>query len=148
MKRVVSALIVMIALVAMAVWAQQEVPPTGRDLDYLLTVIEKQEESIKMLQKEIEELRGKVAQLEANVTALSGGGKTGNRAVLPPSLEKWRHNLKRGMTYDQVRRVLGEPLEIYAAGTCYEKWYYSKHRSYAWVGFCSSRVDSWQEPKH
>jgi hypothetical protein len=63
----------------------------------------------------------------------------------PPGLRGWRQ-VTKGMTHQQIRSILGEPLRIRSSGGL-EEWYFSVERysSYVWFG-SGDLVVSWSEP--
>lgn len=62
---------------------------------------------------------------------------------VPPGLSSWR-KLKRGLSRDEVRSILGEPSTI--SGGAVEFWYYKKDYSLGSLTFVGSFLDSWSEP--
>lgn len=67
----------------------------------------------------------------------------------PRQLERWRNrvnwrSLTKGMSREDVRRVLGEPNRI--EGGSFEHWYYGPLGTSARVTFYSDVVSSWTEP--
>ena len=63
----------------------------------------------------------------------------------PPGLRGWRQ-VTKGMTRQQIRSILGEPLRIRSSGGL-EEWYFSVelYGSYVWFG-SGDLVVSWSEP--
>jgi len=61
-----------------------------------------------------------------------------------PGLRAWRQ-ITNGMTRQQIRALLGEPLRINATGL--EEWYYSDDQLGAFVWFNSQGVCGWREPR-
>jgi len=61
-----------------------------------------------------------------------------------PGLRAWRQ-ITKGMTRQQIRALLGEPLKINATGL--EEWYYSDDELGAFVWFNSQGVCGWREPR-
>ena len=57
------------------------------------------------------------------------------------SLANWR-SLKKGMSYDEVRGILGEPSRI--QGGTFAHWFYTNRSN---VTFYEDRLDSWTEPR-
>jgi len=55
----------------------------------------------------------------------------------------WR-KLQRGMSYSQVREILGEPKKISGGYTTY--WYYKSNNYESMVTFTNDKVSGWQEP--
>lgn len=83
-----------------------------------------------------------VANLEKRVKELESLVKSKPVNV---SIEKatWR-KLQRGMSFSQVRGILGEPKTIKAGSLTY--WYYSSSSSSSTITFWNDRLDSWVEP--
>ncbi len=61
-----------------------------------------------------------------------------------PGLRAWRQ-ITNGMTRQQIRALLGEPLKISATGL--EEWYYCDDQLGAFVWFNSQGVCGWREPR-
>lgn len=63
----------------------------------------------------------------------------------PAGLRGWRQ-VAKGMTHQQIRAILGEPIRIQSSGGL-EEWYFSADRysSYVWFG-SGDLVVSWSEP--
>lgn len=60
----------------------------------------------------------------------------------------WRYGLKRGMSKDAVRGVLGEPDNVAEFTGGSSSWTYRVPGSFGLVGFDSSgRLQSWSEPR-
>jgi outer membrane protein assembly factor BamE (lipoprotein component of BamABCDE complex) len=57
------------------------------------------------------------------------------------SLANWR-SLKNGMSYDEVRSILGEPSKVDGGSIAY--WYYSNRGR---VIIISDKVIQWEEPR-
>lgn len=97
---------------------------------------------IDSLERRIGDLEGRVGQLEGLLKAEPARGRP---AVAPGNsrdVGNWRR-LKRGMTMDQVRALLGEP-ESVAAGTYLTLWQYPGGAN---VTFDPDKVDGWSEPR-
>lgn len=93
------------------------------------------------LEREIIELKNRVSRLESP----TAGAKSNTRTV--PSGEGWKNlanwrSLQTGMTYDEVRSILGEPARI--AGGEIAFWFYGNRGS---VDFYQHRLKSWTEPR-
>lgn len=100
-----------------------------------------------------DELRMRIQDLETRVEALeriileSGMGIPN---LFEPSgqpnnqLASWRR-LQNGMSVDQVRNILGEPLRIQRSGSLLT-WYYSTRISSSYLMFMEDRLFSWNEP--
>jgi len=64
-------------------------------------------------------------------------------AAVPPGLSSWRR-LNKGLSREQVRSILGEPLRI--SGGYFEYWYYGESSYRARVTFNNNLVYGWDEP--
>ena len=96
---------------------------------------------ITQLEKEVQELKNRLTTLESPV----------NKAIVQKStvtndgwknLANWR-SLKKGSSYDEVRTILGEPVNVSASGPINE-WNYSIRSR---VTFYQDRLDGWNEPR-
>jgi hypothetical protein len=94
---------------------------------------------ITQLEKEVQELKNRLTTLESPV----------NKAIVKKStvtsdgwknLANWR-SLKKGMSFDEVRAILGEPGRI--QGGTFTYWTYPDQAS---VTFYKDRLDRWSEP--
>lgn len=97
--------------------------------------IQKLEEKIKSLEKRIEILE-KMINLKPSLPE--------------PNETKWKNKsnwreLKIGMDFDQVRKLLGEPFKI--SGGAFTYWYYDKREYLAYVVFYNGIIHSWKEPE-
>ena len=93
------------------------------------------------MEREVQELKQRISKLE---TLLSN---TNEEQVLINSGDGWKsvsnwRKLATGMSYDEVRNILGEPHRIDGGGVAY--WYYQNGSS---ATFISNRLQSWQEPR-
>jgi outer membrane protein assembly factor BamE (lipoprotein component of BamABCDE complex) len=96
---------------------------------------------ISQLENEVKELRLRVLKLEnlqlnANNQLKQVVANEGMKSVV-----NWR-KLNRGMSYDEVRGILGEPLRIEGGGIA--TWRYSNNGS---VTFIRDKLSSWDEPQ-
>ncbi len=90
------------------------------------------------LEREVRDLTKRIETLESHIKAT---GKPG--ANVPPTLATWRQ-LRKGMSEDDVRRLLGEPKRI-EAGSLLNFWRYANFGS---VHFSESgKVEGWDEPR-
>jgi hypothetical protein len=105
------------------------------------------------LRQQVESLSKRVTQLEQRLDALeSPEVKQVIEQVVPPSnpgdssdVSNWSR-LKVGYTYDDVRKLLGEPVRIKKGGM--EFWYYSdKGLDGPFVKFLFRQVNAWQAPQ-
>ena len=96
---------------------------------------------VSQLENEVNELRLRVQKLEN----LQPNANNQQRQVVANegmnSLVIWR-KLSRGMSYNEVRGLLGEPLRIEGGGVA--TWMYAKNGS---VVFISDKLSSWNEPQ-
>jgi outer membrane protein assembly factor BamE (lipoprotein component of BamABCDE complex) len=98
---------------------------------------------------EVDELKSLVMSLNQHVVNLEKRVKELEKLVKTKpvniSLEKttWR-KLKRGMSFSQVRSILGEPKNITAGYTTF--WYYTSSTYRSMVTFSGDKVMSWDEP--
>lgn len=86
----------------------------------------------------------KIAELEARIEALEKPSSGTSSA--PAGLSAWRR-LEKGMSYSQVRQILGEPRKINSGSFTY--WHYGPGNfasSSETVKFYQDRVDGWKEP--
>jgi hypothetical protein len=95
---------------------------------------------ITQLEKEVQELKNRLTTLESPV----------NKAIVKKStvtsdgwknLANWR-SLKKGMSFDEVRAILGEPGRI--QGGTLTDWTYPDQAS---VTFYNDRLHRWSEPR-
>jgi len=96
---------------------------------------------ITQLEKEVQELKVRISNLENphSKTISSQKGVVTNDGWR--SLANWR-SLKNGMSYDEVRAILGEPFRIKGGDIAF--WYYENRGD---VTFYEHRVKSWSEPR-
>jgi hypothetical protein len=96
---------------------------------------------VSQLENEVNELRLRVQKLEN----LQPNANNQQRQVVANegmnSLVIWR-KLSRGMSYNEVRGLLGEPLRIEGGGIA--TWMYAKNGR---VVFIRDKLSSWDEPQ-
>lgn len=95
---------------------------------------------IEFLERRVADLERRVRELEAPVTVESSRDR---RSVTAPNwrdVQNWRR-LRRGMTMDQVRALLGEPERMDAGSITYWHW------AGAEVYFMSDELAGWSEPR-
>ncbi len=90
------------------------------------------------LARRVVELENRIAQLES-ARPQQGVSKT-PAIVLSNDLANWRR-LREDMSYDEVRRILGEPARI--DGGIIANWFYPNDGR---AGFVSGVLVSWTEP--
>jgi len=95
---------------------------------------------ITQLEKEVQELKLRLSKLESPQTITNQQQRPIVSGEGWKSLANWR-SLKNGMSYDEVRSILGEPARIEGGTLAY--WRYSNG---AFVGFFRDKVQQWEEP--
>ncbi len=110
-----------------------------------------QKASTEDLTRRVAILEQKNAELELRLQALEArlGPQVPATPTLPSSgdwrnLANWRQ-LKRGMSYREVRALLGEPDEI--SGGYAVNWSWGSTSGYATATFINDKLDFWTEPK-
>ena len=98
-------------------------------------------ERIRQLENEVNELRLRVQKLENPQPNASNQQKQVVANDGAKSLVNWR-KLNSGMSYNEVRGLLGEPLRIEGGGVA--TWLYASNGS---VVFIRDKLSSWYEPK-
>lgn len=98
-------------------------------------------ERISHLENAVNELRMRVKQLENSQSNSSNQQKQVVVNEGAKSLANWRR-LNKGMSYNDVRGVLGEPSRIDTGGFTY--WYYANNGR---VYFYNDKLDGWKEPQ-
>jgi hypothetical protein len=98
-------------------------------------------ERIKQLEKEVQDIKMRLANLEAP-------GKSSDipKIVLTDkykNIANWRM-LKKGMSFDEVRALLGEPIRINGGTITY--WFYTNQPTIARATFYRDKLDDWSEP--
>jgi hypothetical protein len=96
---------------------------------------------IKQLEKEVQELKLRLSKLEGPQTITNQLERTIVSGEGWKSLANWR-SLKNGMSYDEVRSILGEPSRV--DGGSIAHWHYSNRGR---VIFFSDKLDRWEEPR-
>ncbi len=98
-------------------------------------------ERVWQLEEDVESLKLQITQLTSQT------GSANNRQKPHTSIDGWKNltnwrSLKKGMSYDNVRQILGEPGRI--QGGSFTFWIYPDRSS---VTFYNDRLDSWTEPR-
>ncbi len=96
---------------------------------------------ITQLEKEVQELKAKLRVLETPAPKPIVNNKPTTSTEGWKSLANWR-SLKSGMSYDEVRAILGEPTRI--AGGNLAFWYYPNRGD---VTFREDKLTNWVEPR-
>ncbi len=96
---------------------------------------------ITQLEKEVQELKIRLSKLEGPQTITNQQQKTIVSGEGWKSLANWR-SLKNGMSYDEVRSILGEPSRVDGGSIAF--WHYSNRGR---VTFFSDKLESWAEPR-
>lgn len=96
---------------------------------------------ITQLEKEVQELKIRLSRLESPQSSTNQPQKTIVSGEGWKSLANWR-SFKTGMSYDEVRSILGEPTRIDGGNLAY--WHYSNSGS---VRFFLGKANEWQEPR-
>jgi hypothetical protein len=98
-------------------------------------------ERISQLENEVNELRLRIQKIENFQSNASNQQKQAVANEGTKSLVNWR-KLISGMSYNEVRGMLGEPLRIEGGVLTY--WRYSNNGS---VTFMRDKLSSWNEPQ-
>jgi hypothetical protein len=97
---------------------------------------------ITQLENEVQQLKQRLSNLEKP----NGAAITSSKPLASTdgwkNIANWR-SMKKGMSQDEVRSVLGEPAIVRASGP-FIKWSYSNRGS---VDFYEERLDGWSEPR-
>lgn len=113
------------------------------------TIASAQNKNDDALMRRVEQLERRTADLERRVRELESPSTTEQPRAQPTAgtgnardIANWRR-LRRGMTMDQVRALLGEPETVNVGLDV--TWHYVR---YAWLTFDakSERVTGWSEP--
>lgn len=101
---------------------------------------------IVVLERTTTDLERRVRELEA----LTTGEPLRERSVLTSrkwrELQNWRR-LRRGMTMDEVRTLLGEPEKVDAYGAAVTIWRWESVDATVRFNGSSGTLDSWSEPR-
>jgi len=98
-------------------------------------------ERLTQLENQVNELRLRLQKLENPLPNASNQQKQVVANEGAKSIANWR-KLNRGMSYNDVRGLLGEPLRIEGGGVAY--WMYSNNGR---VTFVRDTLSSWNEPQ-
>jgi len=97
---------------------------------------------IAQLEKEVQDLKHRLTQLES-----SPAGSTARQKSAVASSGDWKilanwRSLKKGMSYEEVRAILGEPTRVQGGSMTY--WFYPSRSG---VTFYEDKLDFWTEPR-
>lgn len=111
-----------------------------------LSPIIAQNESNDELRMRIQDLETRVEALERIILEGGLGIPDLSEPMTQPNnqLVSWRR-LQSGMTVEQVRNILGEPLRVQRSGSLLT-WYYSARFTSSYLVFMDDRLFSWNEP--
>lgn len=98
-------------------------------------------ERVWQLEEDVESLKLQITQLTSQTSSANNRQKPHTSIDGWKNLTNWR-SLKKGMSYDNVRQILGEPGRI--QGGSFTFWIYPDRGS---VTFYNDRLDSWTEPR-
>jgi len=98
------------------------------------------EERVALLEKHVANLQERVSKLERQLTGRVTPGTAGREAK--SGIAPWRA-LHKGMTKDEVKKLLGEPKDMMKLNE-YDVWDYPGGGSVRFDG--SGRVEGWYEP--
>lgn len=96
---------------------------------------------ISQLENDLNELKLRIQKLESFTSNTSNQQKSVLANEGTKSIANWR-KLNRGMSYNEVRGLLGEPLRIEGGGIA--TWWYEKNGR---VVFIRDTLSSWDEPR-
>jgi predicted nuclease with TOPRIM domain len=99
------------------------------------------DERLNRLESEVQDLRSRIEKLEGGKAQLSSPSPKTENEEGWKELSNWR-SLKKGMSYGDVRTLLGEPSHI--KGGSFTFWQY---KNASRVVFYDDRVESWTEPR-
>lgn len=98
-------------------------------------------ERIKQLEKEVQNIKIRLSNLESSST--TSDSQKPVVADRHKNIANWRM-LRKGMSFDEVRAILGEPLRI--NGGTITNWFYTNNVSISRVNFFKDKLDDWSEP--
>lgn len=99
-------------------------------------------ERIIQLEKDVQELKLRITNLESPQSKANINQKLNVANDGWKSLVNWR-SLKKGMSYQEVRAILGEP-ETVRTNSVLTYWSYSNRGT---VTYYEDRLDGWNEPR-
>lgn len=110
-------------------------------LSFTLNCFANDGERITQLEKEVQELKQRLSKLEAPQSVSINQQRHITTGEGWKSLANWR-SLKKGMSYDEVRAILGEPARV--QGGNFTLWFYSNRSN---VDFYEDKLHGWSEPR-
>jgi hypothetical protein len=110
-------------------------------LTFALSAFASDSDRINQLEKDVQELKLRLSRLEVPQGTSTSQTKVGPSSDGWKSLANWR-SLKKGMSYDEVRAILGEPNRI--EGGTFTHWYFPSRSD---VTFHEDKLYSWSEPR-
>jgi len=93
------------------------------------------------LEQELQLIKERLSEIETTLGNTGEDQVTVNSSNGWKSVKNWR-KLTTGMSYDEVRNILGEPHRIDGGGIAW--WYYENG---AKATFVRNRLSSWEEPR-
>lgn len=96
------------------------------------------------LERRVSVLETKVERLEQTLASGDGAPSSSPLTGSWQDRSNWR-SLSEGMSYADVRRLLGEPRRI--SGGSVTRWEYAPESFHAYVSFYDGRVYRWTEPR-
>jgi len=93
------------------------------------------------LEKEMQEIKHRLSELESLLNNPRNAPKAVISAEGWKSVSNWR-KLTTDMSYDEVRKILGEPHRI--DGGSVARWYYQNGSNAVFIG---NQLHSWKEPR-
>jgi hypothetical protein len=110
-------------------------------LTFALNSFARDDDRITQLEKEVQELKLRLSRLESPQSSTTQQQRTIVTGEGWKSLANWR-SLKNGMSYDEVRSILGEPSRV--DGGSIAHWHYSNRGR---AVFFSDKLERWEEPR-
>ena len=110
-------------------------------LTFALNSFARDGDRITQLEKEVQELKLRLSRLESPQSSNTQQQRIIITGEGWKSLANWR-SLKNGMSYDEVRSILGEPSRV--DGGSIARWHYSNR---GLAVFFSDKLERWEEPR-
>lgn len=102
---------------------------------------------IDVLERTTTDLEWRVRELEALIKGEPALDRPIQASSKSRDLQNWRR-LRRGMTMDEVRALLGEPERVDAMGELVTFWRWGSSGATVQFDGRSNRVNGWSEPRH